>query len=126
MDEKEAVRDYVEAEAEGKAGEPALVASFNPPDDPIEARGYRVDFTPGEAWSGRAPKWWWVVVSNLPMNLYQGEKLTADEVYSFHLGVTLRFAHSQGYPDLPDFLLDWITKGESSDLASPVHNPGVI
>jgi hypothetical protein len=33
MDEKEAVRDYVEAEAAGKAGEPVLVASFSPPDD---------------------------------------------------------------------------------------------
>jgi len=69
IDEKEAVRDYVEAEAGGKAGEPALVASFNPPDDPIEARVYRVDFTPGEAWTVEAPKWWWVVASKLPMNL---------------------------------------------------------
>jgi hypothetical protein len=39
------------------------------------------------------------------MNLYDGEKFTANEVYSFHLGVMLRFAHSQGYPDIPDFLL---------------------
>ena len=115
MNEKETVRDYVEAEVEGKAGEPVLVASFNPPDDPIGARVYRVDFTPGEAWSGRAPAWWWVVVSKLPMNLYDGEKFTANEVYSFHLGVMLRFAHSQGYPDIPDFLLDWVRKGESSD-----------
>ena len=115
MDEKEAIRNYVEAEAKGKAGEPVLVASFNPPDDPIEARVYRVDFTPGEAWLSRAPEWWWVVVSKLPMNLYDGGKFTASEVYSFHLGVMLRFAHSQGYPDIPDFLLDWRAKGESSD-----------
>ncbi|GAF70763.1 unnamed protein product [marine sediment metagenome] len=66
------------------------------------------------------------MVSKLPTNLYQGEKLTTNEVYSFHLGVMLRFAHSQGYPDLPDFLLDWIAEGESSDRASPAHNPGVI
>jgi hypothetical protein len=115
MDEKEAVKNYVEAEAQGKAEEPVLVASFNPPDDPIGARVYRVDFTPGEVWIGDAPKWWWVVVSDLPMNLYDGGKFTADEAYSFHLGVMLRFAHSQGYPDIPDFLLDWVRKSESSD-----------
>jgi hypothetical protein len=110
MDEKEAVKNYVEAEAKGEASEPVLVASFTPPDDPIEARVYRVDFMPGEAWLSRAPEWWWVVVSRLPMNLYDGEKFTANEVYSFHLGVMLRFAHSQGYPDIPDFLLDWIAR----------------
>ncbi len=44
MDGKEAVRDYVEAEVQGRAGEPVLVASFNPPDDPLGARVYRVDF----------------------------------------------------------------------------------
>jgi hypothetical protein len=108
MDEKETVKNYVEAEAQGKAEKPVLVTSFNPPDDPIEARVYRVDFTPGEAWIGKAPKWWWVVASDLPMNLYDGGKFTANEVYSFHLGVMLRFAHSQGYPDIPDFLLDWV------------------
>jgi len=107
MDEQEAVKNYVEAEANGKAGETVLAASFGLPDDPIEARVYRVDFTPGEAWLSRAPDWWWVVVSKLPMNLYDGEKFTANEVYSFHLGVMLRFAHSQGYPDIPDFLLGW-------------------
>ena len=107
MDEKEAVRNYVETEADGQAGEPVLVASFSPPGDPIEARVYRVDFTPGEAWLSRAPEWWWVVVSKLPTNLYDGEKFTASEAYSFHLGVMLRFAHSQGYPDVPDFLLNW-------------------
>ena len=109
MDEKETVREYVEAQVEGQAGEPVLAASFNLPGDPIEARVYRVDFTPGEAWSGRATEWWWVVVSKLPMNLYDGEKFTADQVYSFHLGVMLRYAHRQGYPDIPDFLLDWVT-----------------
>jgi len=107
MDDKEAIRNYVETEAKGQAGEPALVASFGPPGDPIEARVYRVDFIPGEAWLGSAPAWWWVVVSKLPMNLYDGEKFTANEAYSFHLGVMLRFAHSQGYPDVPDFLLGW-------------------
>ena len=115
MDEKEAVRKYVETEVEGKAREPVLVASFNPPDDPIAARVYRVDFTPGKAWTGEAPKWWWVVVSKLPMNLYDGEKFTADEVYSFHLGVMLRYAHRQSFPDVPDFLLDWTAEGESSN-----------
>ena len=115
MDGKEAVRDYVEAEAQGRAGEPVLVASFNPPDDPLAARVYRVDFTPGEAWIGDAPQWWLVVVSSLPMNLYDGEKFTPDEVYSFHLGVMLRFAHRQGYPDIPDFLLDWTAKSGASD-----------
>jgi len=115
MDEKEAVRNYVETEAAGKAEEPVLMASFNLPDDPIEARVYRVDFTPGEDWIGDAPKWWWVVVSDLPMNLYDGGRFTADEAYSFHLGVMLRFAHSQGYPDIPDFLLDWVAKSRPSD-----------
>lgn len=115
MEETEAVRDYVEAEAAGEAGEPSLVTSFNPPHDPVGARVYRVDFTPGETWIGEAPKWWWVVVSDLPMNLYDGEKFTADEAYSFHLGVMLRYAHSQSYPDVPDFLLDRTAKGEYSD-----------
>jgi len=55
MDE-ETVREYVEAEADGQAGEPVLAASFNLPDDPIEARVYRVDFAPGEAWIGDAPQ----------------------------------------------------------------------
>jgi len=45
VDEKEAVRDYVEAEAQGRAGEPVSVASFNSPDAPLAARVYRVDFT---------------------------------------------------------------------------------
>ncbi len=107
MDEKETVREYVEAEADGQAGEPVLAASFSPPADPIQARVYRVDFTPGEAWLSGAPEWWWVVVSKLPMNLYDGEKFTANEAYSFHRGVILRYAHGQGYPDIPDFLLDW-------------------
>jgi hypothetical protein len=107
MDEKEAIKEYVETEAKGKAEEPVLVASFSPPADPLEARVYRVDFTPGEAWLARAPEWWWVVVSSLPTNLYDGEKFTINEVYSFHLGVMLRFAHSQGYPDIPDFLVGW-------------------
>ena len=115
MDEQEAVKNYVEAEANGKAGETVLAASFGPPNDPIEARVYRVDFTPGEAWLSRAPGWWWVVVSKLPMNLYDGEKFTANEVYSFHLGVMLRFAHSQGYPDIPDFLLGWEKRSGTSD-----------
>jgi len=55
------------------------------------------------------------VVGDLPMNLYEGEKFTADEVYSFYLGVMLRFAHRQGFPDIPGFLLDWVAKGEPSD-----------
>ncbi len=110
MDEKGTVRDYVKVQAKGEAGEPVLVASFNLPDNPVEARVYRVDFTPGEAWSSRAPQWWWVVIGKLPTNLYDGEKFTADEVYSFHLGVMLRYAHGQGYPDIPDFLLDWVAK----------------
>lgn len=110
MDEKETVRNYVETEARGRAEEPVLAVSFGPPEEPIEARVYRVDFTPGEAWMGGAPRWWWVVISDyLPMNLYDGEKFTANEVYSFHLGVMLRYAHSRGDPDIPDFLFDWVS-----------------
>lgn len=90
---KKHAREYVELEAPGKVIDVEFVQTFK-----LFGREDIVMLV--KTTSKKIPEWW-VVGGSSPLNLYDTRKFSADEAYSFHIGLMLRMS-ADYKPDSPE------------------------